>query len=379
MVPRSKPRWADRVIAATRKGYLMESVCRVEPENRQDETEAEWAEEAKRLASCEDQLQADCRDLERQRRQWELQREEEQRRLDERAEELYARRTELESQRRALEEQRRTGYAPQGTVSAPAAGTREQEPQTSARGLGLDAREYEDPLPNEGPNFPEVSRGEASVGDFVSEKAPFDSNHADALETSASVAEDMESVHEYVEKLLARVRENSRPNRPLPAQTTQPAPAEVSNAWTPKPSVEPPLQASPLRTVPAAAVQRPTDLAAMREIAKLSRELALKRNARRTMRRAARGKLVLLAVTSLAGGLLLAFRQRLHFGDLPIHTALGFFTVSMFCAAQYVVLSLRIVAGNRSAETPSPEPAAQATLPDAPLAASEPVDEVQSA
>jgi hypothetical protein len=352
----------------------------MELENRRGELEAEWAEEAKRLASSEEQLQADCRDLERQRRQWELQREEEERRLDEQAEQLHARRAELEFQRRALEEQRRTGYAPQGAVSARAAGTQEEEFQTSASagGLGLAAREYEDPLPNEGPDLPEVSCGEDSARDFVAERPSFDSSHADAPETSASVTEDMESVHEYVEKLLARVRETSKPSRPLPSQTSPSAPAEVSNAWTPQPSAEPPLQASPLRTVAAAAVQRPTNLAAMREIAKLSRELALQRNARRTMRREARGKLVLLAVTSLAGGLLLAFRQRLHFGNLPIHTALGFLAVSMFCAAQYILLSFRIVAGNRSAETPLPERAAQATLPDASLAASEPVDAVQS-
>ena len=71
---------------------------------------------------------------------------------------------------------------------------------------------------------------------------------------------------------------------------------------------------------------------------------------------------MLLAVTLLAGGLLLAFRRRLHFGDFPIHVALGFLAVSMFCAAQYVLLSFRIVAGNRSPETPSPEAAAHATL-----------------
>ncbi len=96
----------------------MESVCRMELENRRGKLEAEWAEEATQLASSEEQLQADCRDLERQRRQWELQREEEEHRLDERAEQLHARRVELESQRRAFEEQRRTGYAPQGAVSA---------------------------------------------------------------------------------------------------------------------------------------------------------------------------------------------------------------------------------------------------------------------
>ena len=97
----------------------MESVCRMELENRRGQLDADWAEEASaELASSEEQLKADCRDLERQRRQWELQCVEEERRLDEQAEQLHARRMELESQRRGIEEQRRTKYAPQGTVSA---------------------------------------------------------------------------------------------------------------------------------------------------------------------------------------------------------------------------------------------------------------------
>ena len=112
-------------------------------EEHRKQWEAERAEEAKRLACYDEQLEADCRDLERQRREWEMQRKAEERRLEERAEQLYARRVELEFKRRALEEPCHAGFSPQEKLSEWASRSHEQESQTPADigGLGPGARD----------------------------------------------------------------------------------------------------------------------------------------------------------------------------------------------------------------------------------------------
>ena len=185
-----------------------------------------------------------------------------------------------------------------------------------------------------------------------------------------SVADDIESVHDYVEKLLARVRETSRPSGPASCLRLPISPPGGFKSWhvpTVRPAAVPNV---PIPRGSSWAVERPMNLVAMREIANLSRELALERNARRNLS-GGRGKLVVVALTSLAGGLLLAFRHRLHLGNLPTQAALGAFVVSLFWAAQYALLSFRIAARTRSVETTSP-------LPDACFAASAAADEPQT-
>lgn len=170
------------------------------------------------------------------------------------------------------------------------------------------------------------------------------SRQADPEGSSASdSAEDnLESIDSYVQKLLARVRESAKAvdSPTVPAQ--EPNLPRASNPWAAK-AVEDPEPEMFRRRASAVDLQKQSaGLTAMRELANLSTQIALETNNERSLRIAARIKLVIIALGILAGGLLLALGERMHAGDLPFQAALAVFAVSLACIAQYALIVVRL-------------------------------------
>ena len=116
----------------------------------------------------------------------------------------------------------------------------------------------------------------------------------------------------------------------------------ASNPWAAK-AVEDPEPEMFRRRASAVDLQKQSaGLTAMRELANLSTQIALETNNERSLRIAARIKLVIIALGILAGGLLLALGERMHAGDLPFQAALAVFAVSLACIAQYASIVVRL-------------------------------------
>lgn len=316
-------------------------------EAEQTEAQQRAARQAAELATQETQLQAAVAAFEQQQRQWEQEQEQLRRQqeqgeaeLAEHRQALDAQGEELQTQRQALEQERQRWEREQAewrqnceasheTPAEPAEAESGSSPvsQNSLEvlhrlGMVPPADDEPEEVVSQEP-LPKLSSSERAIAPRALPAGAKHGEHED------------ESVDAYMARLLQRVR-GEAPSPP-PEPESPPVPAEEP---APAPVLARIKPATPVSLAPrAVAPEKTVDLAAMRQLANYSAQVALGQHAQGQMARERRLKLAVVGVSLLTGGLLLSAWWFRSAPMVTLHAANVSFLIALIWGVQYAILT----------------------------------------
>jgi len=317
--------------------------------------------EATRSAQAADEASLSARQVEFDNRvnaleelqaEWESAKRESQANLDARAAELDALRAELDSVRAQLADESRQWERGQAEMSTSHSATAEQLAAQQA-GLEVQRRALEEQS-EEGASLEDASSDSGAV-----ENSPIDASASLPYRQKPVDAAEVEelSIDEYVSRLLARLRGNSvqsidRTARAVQARAAAPSapvPASTSPPAAPGPRCEPPKPGEPVEMAPrAVAPEKHADMNVMRQLANLSATNALEKHESKRLSGPTRSKLLVAAVSAVAGVSLLVVHQLPGAPPVTIYGALASFAVAGLWGVKYLSLSSRIADAQRA-------------------------------
>lgn len=278
--------------------------------------------------------------------------------LQQREDSLGRQSEELQQRRKELEQRESRLDARQTPPPAEAAGERADKADKNEGVLGV--ADWRELTPVEAaPQTSAPDDAEAAPAEVLSVLQRFGRDETEPSPPSAQAetprgrsqgpaAESEESVEEYMQNLLARLR-GEEPKRSDSTPSHAKSPADTAHESRKPPAslggsaVSPPgrrlPQRSPQPMEPSSAPERQVNLAAMREVANSSSSAAVNTYAKRRIRNAMRSRLSVAAVAAIAGAVLLYFWARWTPAvSVTFYAALVAFILAAFWAIQYGVL-----------------------------------------
>ncbi len=331
-----------------------------------DEQQGRWLEEK---AAYEERCQEQLTELDTVRQQLQADVEQQQHKsqenctrreaeLEQLNQELDRERDKLESEREAIRQERQEWerwqaeqadeHREEATGLAPEQESRKEEPQSPRttldsmevfRRLGTMPDLHDDPEP------------EQAAKPFAEPVIPVRQESAPRDTGGESSGGDDESIEQYMQRLLQRVRGESEQPKPAAAPERRPVTeAEPKEEIAPEATVpESPVNtqpSSPEELAPrAVAPEKLANMSAMRELANLSANAAIERHTRRRLIRATQTKLMIAASGVLAGGLTFWVWWSGSAKDVVFYGALISFVIAAAFGIQYVVMSGRLAMG----------------------------------
>ena len=351
------------------------------------------------LADERNDLQAEQKALAEQRNAWESEREEYQRQLDQRNERLAEQESELENERKRLAEERAEFQSEQNTSAEqrdhwekdhpqnmpaeehaetpadiePAAEITDEmpavEPRTEEEPENLEFKTPDDKAPVDldevfrriGASFEKDGHGEEPRPSAQQAERPeieYDPRDKPvATAKNGAVQDDRheESVEDYMNRLMKRVRESTSetaaPSYTPPvfgrsaaresgvADSAVSNEAPVSSATFPEPPRREPAQMPPRKSVP----EKDINLSALRELANLSAHSAISRYTHRTLTSSMYSKLLVVVVSLASTGVLLWMWRTMSGRQITFYSALIALLVAIYWGVQYALVSGRLM------------------------------------
>ena len=323
-------------------------------ESQRDEAVAQEVARTDQFDARLAELESERRAFQQQREQWQTEQTEAKRQLDEQRQDLAARLSELDAQRGVLDEERHQWEARRNELATatqqPAIAKEPQEP-------ALSEPQFQAP-PDKAPvDLADVFRRIGANIEMEEDKPALDESAqpvrrpldrtSQLSAAAATETGDEESINDYMNRLMQRVRSTS--GELAPASFTPPrAEAAQLSHETPAPVAEPSLPAAELResaemSPRTVAPENRIDLSALRELANLSAHSAISRHSRQVLIHTMYSKLAVAAVALVVGGVLLWMWKSPGALQMTFYSALVALLVAIYWGVEYALLTGRLI------------------------------------